>query len=400
MLDLVALLKKMPELPASDLHLRVGTRPVYRVNGKLVRVNLPPVTQEDMERLVHQILTPERLQRFKKEYELDFAYQLETGERFRVNLFHQRETYAAAIRLINTYIPSFEELNLPDVIRKIADNRRGLVLVTGVTGSGKSTTLAAMIDYINSTRAENIITIEDPIEYLHTNKKSIIAQRELGIDTLSFAEALRRAMRQDPDVILLGEIRDAETMQIALMAADTGHLVLSTLHTLDALQTIYRILSFFPPHQHQEIRLVLSSTLRAIISQRLVPRSDKPGRVPAVEILIGTAAVRECIVNPEKTSGIRDLIAEGTVQYGMQTIDQSLFYFYQRGMISLETALANASNPDDFKLRVAGVVGGSDRGWKEFEVEKLKEKRAKEDKESNKSEDEEPPLAENRGFDL
>ena len=400
MLDLVALLKKMPELPASDLHLRVGTRPVYRVNGKLVRVNLPPVTQEDMERLVHQILTPERLQRFKKEYELDFAYQLETGERFRVNLFHQRETYAAAIRLINTYIPSFEELNLPDVIRKIADNRRGLVLVTGVTGSGKSTTLAAMIDYINSTRAENIITIEDPIEYLHTNKKSIIAQRELGIDTLSFAEALRRAMRQDPDVILLGEIRDAETMQIALMAADTGHLVLSTLHTLDALQTIYRILSFFPPHQHQEIRLVLSSTLRAIISQRLVPRSDKPGRVPAVEILIGTAAVRECIVNPEKTSGIRDLIAEGAVQYGMQTIDQSLFYFYQRGMISLETALANASNPDDFKLRVAGVVGGSDRGWKEFEVEKLKEKRAEEDKESNKSEDEEPPLAENRGFDL
>ena len=400
MLDLVALLKKMPELPASDLHLRVGTRPVYRVNGKLVRVNLPPVTQEDMERLVHQILTPERLQRFKKEYELDFAYQLETGERFRVNLFHQRETYAAAIRLINTYIPSFEELNLPDVIRKIADNRRGLVLVTGVTGSGKSTTLAAMIDYINSTRAENIITIEDPIEYLHTNKKSIIAQRELGIDTLSFAEALRRAMRQDPDVILLGEIRDAETMQIALMAADTGHLVLSTLHTLDALQTIYRILSFFPPHQHQEIRLVLSSTLRAIISQRLVPRSDKPGRVPAVEILIGTAAVRECIVNPEKTSGIRDLIAEGAVQYGMQTIDQSLFYFYQRGMISLETALANASNPDDFKLRVAGVVGGSDRGWKEFEIEKLKEKRAKEDKESDKSEDEEPPLAENRGFDL
>ena len=400
MLDLVALLKKMPELPASDLHLRVGTRPVYRVNGKLVRVNLPPVTQEDMEKLVHQILTPERLQRFKKEYELDFAYQLETGERFRVNLFHQRETYAAAIRLINTYIPSFEELNLPDVIRKIADNRRGLVLVTGVTGSGKSTTLAAMIDYINSTRAENIITIEDPIEYLHTNKKSIIAQRELGIDTLSFAEALRRAMRQDPDVILLGEIRDAETMQIALMAADTGHLVLSTLHTLDALQTIYRILSFFPPHQHQEIRLVLSSTLRAIISQRLVPRSDKPGRVPAVEILIGTAAVRECIVNPEKTSGIRDLIAEGAVQYGMQTIDQSLFYFYQRGMISLETALANASNPDDFKLRVAGVVGGSDRGWKEFEIEKLKEKRAKEGKESDKSEDEEPPLAENRGFDL
>ena len=403
MLDVTKLLRQMPRLKASDLHLRVGVPPVYRIHGELKRVKTDPVTQQDMEELLHQMLTSSQRERFDREFELDFALQLKTGERFRVNLFHQRETFAAAFRLINTQIPSFEELNLPKVIKKISENRRGLVLVTGVTGSGKSTTLAAMIDYINRTRAENIITIEDPIEYLHTSKKSIIAQREIGIDTQSFAEALRRAMRQDPDVILVGEIRDAETMQIALQAADTGHLVLSTLHTLDALQTIYRILSFFPPYQHQEVRLVLASVLKAIISQRLIPRSDKPGRVPAVEVLIGTAAVRECIVTPEKTASVKDLIAEGTVQYGMQTLDQSLFYFYKRGIISLETALTYATNPDDFKLRVAGIVGSSDRGWKEFEIESGEKKNEDEEPDflsPDQSPDEEPPLAENRGFNI
>ncbi len=410
MIDFVALLKNMASVQASDLHLRVNVRPVYRIHGKLIRVNLPVVTQEDMGNLINTILTPSRAERFKNELEFDFAYQLDTGERFRVNLFHQRETYAVAIRLINTEIPTFDELQLPQVMKKIANTRRGIVLVTGVTGSGKSTSLASTIDYINTVRAENIITIEDPIEYLYTNKKSIIAQRELGLDTLSFAESLRRAMRQDPDVILLGEIRDMETMQIALMAADTGHLVLSTLHTLDSLQTIYRILSFFPPHQHQEIRLVLSSTLRAIISQRLVPRSDTPGRVPAVEVLIGTAAVKECIVQSGKTASIRDLISEGTVQYGMQTIDQSLFFFYRRGMISLETALNNASNPDDFKLRVAGIVGGSDKGWKEFEIEssRTRKEQKSEDSSSIKTTDiadhsgssEDKPLGEDRGFNI
>ncbi|RKZ25414.1 hypothetical protein DRQ26_05895, partial [bacterium] len=231
-------------------------------------------------------------------------------------------------------------------------------------------------------------------------KKSIIAQREIGIDTFSFSESLRRAMRQDPDVILVGEIRDMDTMQIALQAADTGHLVLSTLHTLDALQTIYRILSFFPPHQHQEIRLVLASTLQAVISQRLVHRSDKPGRVPAVEVLVGTGAVRECIVTPEKTASVKDLISQGTVQYGMQTIDQSLFYFYRRGMISLETALTHASNPDDFKLRVAGIVGSSDKGWKEFEIESEDDKKKKKDEitEDFSDEKKEKPLAEDRGL--
>ncbi|RKZ26738.1 type IV pili twitching motility protein PilT, partial [bacterium] len=246
MLEVTKLLRRMPALAASDLHLRVGVPPIYRIHGALKRVKTDATTQQDMENMLHQMLTPGQRERFDRELELDFALQLESGERFRVNLFHQRETFAAAFRLISTRIPGFEELNLPKIIKKISDNRRGLVLVTGVTGSGKSTSLAAMIDYINTTRAENIITIEDPIEYLHKSKKSIVAQREIGIDTFSFTEALRRAMRQDPDVILVGEIRDADTMQIALQAADTGHLVFSTLHTLDSLQTIYRILSFFP----------------------------------------------------------------------------------------------------------------------------------------------------------
>jgi len=406
MLDISPLLRQMPTLPASDIHLRVGVPPVFRIHGELRRVkDMPPVMQQDMEEMLHQMLTGPQRERFDRELELDFALQLHTGERYRVNLFHQRETFAAAFRLINMIIPTFEDLNLPASIRNISEWRRGLVLVTGVTGSGKTTTLASIIDYINRSRPENVITIEDPIEYIHTNKKSIVAQREIGIDTFSFAEALRRAMRQDPDVILVGEIRDMDTMQIALQAADTGHLVLSTLHTLDALQTIYRILSFFPPHQHQEIRLVLASTLQAIISQRLVPRNDIAGRLPAIEILIGTGAVRECVITPDRTSSVKDLIAQGAVQYGMQTIDQSLFYFYRRGMISLEIALTTASNPDDFKLRVAGIVGASDKGWKEFEKEAGG--KPEEDDEIQKPPDklpekkpagEEKPLAENRGF--
>jgi len=396
MFDVTKLLRKMPSLEASDLHLRIGVPPIYRIHGGLKRVRTDSITQQDMENMLHQMLTSGQRERFDRELELDFALQLESGERFRVNLFHQRETFASAFRLISTVIPGFDELNLPKIIQKISDERRGLVLVTGVTGSGKSTSLAAMIDYINTSRAENIITIEDPIEYLHKSKKSIVAQREIGIDTFSFTEALRRAMRQDPDVILVGEIRDADTMQIALQAADTGHLVFSTLHTLDSLQTIYRILSFFPPHQHQEIRLVLSSVLRAIISQRLIPRSDKHGRVPAVEILIGTAAVKESISSPEKTNGVRDLIAEGSVQYGMQTLDQSLFFFYKRGIISLETALTYATNPDDFKLRVAGIIGSSDKGWKEFAIESGEEEENSEFLSTDQTD--EKPLAENRGF--
>lgn len=373
MYNLLELLRFMQEKNASDLHIRVGMPPIYRINGELVRVGTELVSQEDVQKMTSRILTPNQREIFEREYELDFALSVSKIGRFRVNLFKQRGTYGLALRSVKMVIPSFKELNLPKIMEKIAENRRGLVLVTGITGSGKSTTLASIIDYINSTRAVNILTIEDPIEYIHKNKKSVIGQREIGADTLSFSSALRHALREDPDVILIGEIRDAETMQIALSAADTGHLVLSTLHTLDSVQTIYRILSFFPPYQHQEVRLLLSTTLRAIISQRLISRSDMPGRVPAVEVLIGTAAICSCITDPEKTSEIKDLIAEGSVQYGMQTFDQSLMWLYRQGKISLETALQNASNPDDFKLRVAGIVGGADRGWKEFEIEKKEE---------------------------
>jgi twitching motility protein PilT len=258
-------------------------------------------------------------------------------------------------------VPSFEELNLPPVMKKLTQERRGLIVITGTTGSGKSTTLASMIEEMNSSRADNILVIEDPIEYIYRDKKSIISQREVGADTETFASALRSAFRQDPDVILIGEVRDLETMSIALTAADTGHLVLTTLHTLNVVETITRIISFFPPHQHQQIRLLLAGTLKAIICQRLIPRSDMPGRVPACEVMVGTGAVRDCIVNPDKTANITELIEMGGVQYGMQTFDQSIMRHYKNGLVSFEDAMANATNPDDFDLRLKGISGTSDR---------------------------------------
>lgn len=364
--DLIKLLSDMPEQQASDLHLRVGMPPVYRVHGKLVPASRVFLTEEDIKGFLHKMLTDKQREEYDREWELDLGLNIPTGERFRVNVYRERLNPAVAFRLINTNVPSFDELHLPRVMEKLSMTPRGLVLVTGVTGSGKSTTLAAMIDYINTHRGSNILTVEDPVEFVHSNQNSIIAQREIGNDCKSFARGLRQALRQDPDVILVGEIRDEETMSIALSAADTGHLVLSTLHTLDSLQTIYRILSFFPPHQHQEIRYLLSSTLRAVISQRLIPRSDEDGRVPAVEILVGTGAVKDSIIDASKTAAIRDLIAEGASQYGMQSYDQSLMWFYQNGAITLDTAMENATNPDDFRLRVEGIESGSDRGWSEF----------------------------------
>ncbi len=358
-MDIRKLLENMPRAQASDLHIRVGMPPIYRIQGALTKAQKDIVSSDDMLAMLKKILTSQQITRFNEDMELDFALQISEQVRFRVNLYRQKGTPALAFRLINTHIPRFEDLHLPKILEAISEKHRGMILVTGITGSGKSTTLAAMIDHINRNQALNIITVEDPTEYIHQNKRSIIAQRELG---------------QDPDVILVGEIRDAITMQIALSAADTGHLVLSTLHTLDSLQTIYRILSFFPPHQHQEIRLLLSSTLQAVISQRLIPRDDKPGRVPAIEVLIGTEAVKECISVPDKTVGIRDLITEGAVQYGMQSFDQSLMSFFKRGMISLQTALDNATNPDDFKLRVEGFMAGADRGWQEFELKEKEDK--------------------------
>ena len=366
-MTLKQMLEEMLSSQASDLHLRVGVRPTIRVDGVLRYISDEPMTPQNMEEVMNQILSEEQKKRFLKRNELDLALSVSKMGRFRINFYRQRGTVGIALRAVNTTIPSFEELNLPPVLKRLADDRRGLIVVTGTTGSGKSTTLAAMIDHINSSRSENVLTIEDPIEYIHRNKKSMIAQREVGGDTESFVTALRHALRQDPDVVLVGEIRDLETMSIALTASDTGHLVLSTLHTLNAVETVNRIISFFPPHQHQQIRLVLAATLRGVVCQRLLPRCDGPGRVPAVEVLVNTALVKEYIVDPMKTPLIIELIESGATQYGMQSFDQSIMNLYKRGMISYEEALTQATNPDDFELRIKGITGAADRGWHEFE---------------------------------
>jgi len=366
-MTLKQMLEEMLSSKASDLHLRVGVKPYLRADGVLRSIADEPITPQSMEEIMKQILTEEQEKRFSQRNELDLALSVSKMGRFRINFYRQRGTVGVAIRSVNTIIPSFEELNLPPVLKKLAENRRGLIILTGTTGSGKSTTLATMIDHINSTRGENILTVEDPIEYIHRNKKSIVAQREVGGDTESFVTALRHALRQDPDVILVGEIRDLETMSIALTAADTGHLVLTTLHTLNSVETVNRIISFFPPHQHQQIRLLLSATLKGIVCQRLLPRCDAPGRVPAVEVLVGTGLVKEYLVDPMKTPLIVELIESGATQYGMQSFDQSIMNIYKKGMISYEEALTQATNADDFELRVKGIVGAADRGWQEYE---------------------------------
>jgi twitching motility protein PilT len=360
-MNLKQMLTEMLKRKASDLHLRVGIRPYLRVNGILEQIETDPMSVDAMQSVISQILTEDQQQKFHKRNEMDLALSVAKLGRFRINLFRQRGTSGMALRAVNTKIPSFEELHLTDSIKKLAEERRGLIIITGTTGSGKSTTLAAMIEQMNTVRAENILTIEDPIEYIFRDKKCIIAQREVGGDTESFATALRQAFREDPDIILIGEIRDLETMSIALTAADTGHLVLTTLHTLNTMETISRIISFFPPHQHQQIRLLLAGTLRAIVCQRLLTRHDIPGRVPALEVMVNTAAIRDCLTDPDKFSNIPDLMIGGGSQYGMQTFDQSIMRLHKQGFISYEEAMSNASNPDDFTLRVKGVVGASDR---------------------------------------
>jgi len=366
-MNLRQMLVEMLSKGASDLHLRVGIKPTLRVDGVLTTLNTPPLTKDDMGDTLNQILTPEQQKRFLARNEMDLALSVAKLGRFRINLFRQRGTPGIAIRSVNTQVPTFEELNLPAIIQKIAEKRRGLVIVTGTTGSGKSTTLASMIEHINSSRRDNVLTIEDPIEYIYRDKECIISQREVGGDTPSFASALRHAFRQDPDTILIGEIRDADTMATALSAADTGHFVLTTLHTMNTVETISRIISFFPPHQHQQIRLLLSGTLQAIICQRLLIRADRPGRIPAVEALVSTAAVRECLINADKTMDIIELIESGSVQYGMQSFDQSIMKLYRQGAISYEEAMKQATNPEDFDLRLKGITGASDRGWTEYE---------------------------------
>jgi len=306
------------------------------------------------------VMSTSQRQKFKESQEVDLAYSVPGLGRFRVNIFQQRGTVGLVLRVIPMQIRTVEELGLPQVLKKIADEERGLVLVTGTTGSGKSTTLAALIDHINRTRAAHVMTVEDPIEFLHRDAKSIVNQREVAVDTRSFAQALRSALRQDPDVILVGEMRDFETIETGLLAAETGHLVFSTLHTLDATETINRIISVFPPHQQKQIRLQLASVLKAVISQRLMPKADGNGRAPAVEVLISTPFIRDCIVDKEKTHLIHGNIASGTSQYGMQTFDQSIFSLFQQGLVSYEEALRWASNVDEFKLRVQGISTTSD----------------------------------------
>ncbi len=369
-MNIKRVLQKMVELKASDLHVKVGTKPTARVNGELVVIDEPAPAQADLEAVVDQILTPKQRKVFEDTKEVDFAFGVTGLARFRSNFYQQRGTFAMVFRQVPATIPAFEELNLPSVIEELAAKPRGLILVCGTVGSGKSTTLAAVIDSLNRRDAKNVITIEDPVEFLFRDKKCTISQREIGLDTATFAEGLRHILRQDPDVILIGEIRDPETMRTALMAADTGHLVLSTLHTIDAPQTVNRIISFFPPHEHDEIRYMLSNTLQAVVAQRLIPRSDMPGRIPAAEVMLVTATIREYLLDPEKTPLIKGAIAEGVSQYNMQTFDQSIMKLYGEEKISLENALRFCSNPNEFELRVKGIHATSDETWKSFEQQK------------------------------
>ncbi|MGB3561740.1 MAG: type IV pilus twitching motility protein PilT [Thermoanaerobaculia bacterium] len=350
------LLKLAIERKASDLHLKVGSHPVIRVDGKLQPlVEINRMMQEETVAMAFSMMNARQKQRFKEEFEIDIAYSVPGLGRFRCAVFQQRGSVGLVLRVIPAKILTVRELMLPKVLEEVCLEGSGLVLCTGTTGSGKSTTLASMIDHINSHRTEHVITVEDPIEFLHRDKKSIINQREVDVDTRGFAPALRSALRQDPDVILVGEMRDFETIETALLAAETGHLVFSTLHTMDATETVNRIIAVYPPHQQKQIRIQLAQVLRAAISLRLVSRADGTGRVPAVEVMRVTPYIRDCIESKEKTKFIREQITLGTSQYGMQSFDQSLHMLYKNGLITLDEALRRASNPDEFKLKVQGI---------------------------------------------
>jgi twitching motility protein PilT len=367
-MELNDILKVAMKGGASDIHLKAGLPPMFRIDGALVPLKdarrLPP---EEISRMAFGIMNNYQKERFKEFNELDLAYGVPGLGRFRVNVFQQRGTIGIVFRVIPFKINSIEQLLLPKVLEKIALEERGLILVTGTTGSGKSTTLAAMVDHINTHKTVHAMTIEDPIEFLIRDKRSIINQREVGVDTLSFPQALKSALRQDPDVILVGEMRDLETIETALLAAETGHLVMSTLHTLDATETINRIIAVFPPYQQKQIRMQLGAVLRAVISQRLMPRSDGRGRVAALEILIATSRVRELIEDKDRTKEVPDAISQGNISYGMQTFDQALMQLLKQNLITYEEALRQCTNPDDFALRVSGVSGTSDGKWDQFE---------------------------------
>ncbi len=350
------LLRMAMSFGASDLHLRAGSFPVIRVTGELKPLSgVSRLSQDETLEMAFSMMSNRQKQHFKEAYEVDIGYGVSGLGRFRVNIFQQRNSIGIVARVISDSIRGFAELGLPPILNNIADERRGLILVTGTTGSGKSTTLAAIVDHINQKRNCHIVTIEDPIEFLHKNKESFVTQREVDVDTRNFAEALRGSLRQDPDVILVGEMRDLETIETALVAAETGHLVLSTLHTMDASETLSRIISAFPPYQQKSIRIQIAGLLRAVVSQRLMKSAKGNSRIPAVEVLMSTPLIRDYILHEDKTQSIRDAIAAGTSQYGMQTFDQSLFYLYQSGLISLDEALRGSTNPDEFRLRLAGI---------------------------------------------
>jgi twitching motility protein PilT len=349
------------QLGASDVHLKVGLPPVFRIKGDLRTVrDVPPLSRDVVQTFALDMMSERQREIFETTFDVDLAYATPDGVRYRVNVFQQRGNIGLVMRLIPPDVPPFEKLNLPQAVLDLADNERGMVLVTGITGSGKSTTLAAMVDWINTRRACHIVTVEDPIEYAFKDKRSVVNQREIGFDTLTFSKALRAALRQDPDVILVGEMRDMETIEIAMTAAETGHLVLSTLHTLDAVETVNRIVSVFPPHQQAQARLQLAGVLKGVMSQRLVPRADGKGMIPAVEVLVNTARVRELISDPKRTREIHDAIATGRDPYGMVSFDQSLMDLVRRKLVTYEEALTQATNADDFALRYRGVSRGDE----------------------------------------
>ncbi len=365
MFDVDSALRTLVEREGSDLHVKVPSPPIVRVHGQLAPLEgHEGLSPEDTEKALQDIATPSALAEFEQDGEADFAYAIPGVSRFRVNAFRQRGSVSIVCRAIPYNIRSIDDLGLPDVVRDLAEQPRGIILVTGTTGSGKSTTLAAMIDHINSTRARHVVTLEDPIEYLHRDKQSIINQREVGSDTESFARAMRRVLRQDPDVILIGEMRDEETVRTALSAAETGHLVLSTVHTLDATETINRIIDFFPPHLQHQARVMLASTLRGAIAQRLVPNATGDDRVAVSEVLVVTGRVQDLILNPDETGKISEVISEGEY-YGMRTFDQALLGYVMEGRISEPVAMETASSPHDFKLMLAA------RGQRASGIEQL-----------------------------
>lgn len=359
-LDIKNILSVAIKGKASDIHLKSGLPPIFRVNGNLIPLkDAPKLTPEIMSNIAFGMMNNKQRDRFQEHNELDLAYGITGMGRFRVNVFQQRGMIGMVLRVIPTEVKGFDDLYLPPVLKNIALESRGLIVVTGATGSGKSTTLASMVDFINSNRTCHILTIEDPIEYLMKDKRSVINQRELSVDTNSFSSALRSALRQDPDVIMVGEMRDLETIEMALVAGETGHLVLSTLHASDCTETISRVISVFPPHQHQHVRYQLASILKSIVSQRLLPTADGKGRVPAIEILIQTARVKELISDEKRTLELIDAMRTGHSNYGMQTFDQSLMQLVQRNLVRYEEALRHCTNRGDFELKMKGISGGS-----------------------------------------